>query len=209
MPNEWSSASHALAYLDRQDRVPHRTEGEAVLLEFLPARTGRILDLGCGDGRLAALALLARPGADAVCVDFSPAMLDACRERFAGDGRVTVVGHDLSEPIPDLGPFDVVVSSFAIHHLEHDRKHELYREVFALLPPGGVFLNLEHVTPATERLHSRFLTALGITPDEEDPSNILLDVGTQLAWLREIGFADVDCHWKWLELALIGGAVPA
>ncbi|HUG43282.1 MAG TPA: methyltransferase, partial [Acidobacteriota bacterium] len=57
----------------------------------------------------------------------------------------------------------------------------------------------------TPRLHDRFLDALGIGKGEEDPSNRLLDVETQLRWLREIGFQDVDCHWKWLELALLGG----
>jgi len=54
-------------------------------------------------------------------------------------------------------------------------------------------------------LHRRFLDALGMTADQEDAGNILLDVHTQLDWLRDIGFAHVDCHWKWLELALLGG----
>ena len=73
-----------------------------------------------------------------------------------------------------------------------------------MLSPGGVFCNLEHVASPTGRLHKRFLDEIGSTPDEEDPSNILLDVHTQITWLREIGFDDVDCYWKWLELALIG-----
>jgi tRNA (cmo5U34)-methyltransferase len=49
---------------------------------------------------------------------------------------------------------------------------------------------------------------LGLAPKEEDPSNRLLDVETQLGWLQEIRFVDVDCHWKWLELALLGGEKP-
>jgi SAM-dependent methyltransferase len=203
--NLWDSAEHALQYLGRADSIPHRVEGEATLLEFIPSTTRRILDLGTGDGRLLALAKLNHPQTEAVAVDFSPAMLDAVRNRFAGDHTVTVVAHNLDHALPQLGTFDAVISSFAIHHLIHPRKRDLYAEVFALLTPGGVFCNLEHIASATPRLHEGFLQQLGLTPETEDPSNKLLALETQLGWLREIGFADVDCHWKWRELALLAG----
>ncbi|MGA3024185.1 MAG: class I SAM-dependent methyltransferase [Bryobacteraceae bacterium] len=204
--NLWTSAEHALEYLERADSIPHRTEGEAVLLDLLPPRPGRVLDLGSGDGRLLGLVKLARPDALAVAVDFSETMLERLRARFAADPRVEVVAHDLNHPLPDLGRFDAVVSSFAIHHVPHERKRALYSEVFGLLAPGGVFLNLEHVSSPSDALHRRFIDALGVRPGDEDPSNKLLDMETQLAWLREIGFTDVDCVWKWLELALLTGA---
>jgi hypothetical protein len=62
--------------------------------------------------------------------------------------------------------------------------------------------------PATERLQDEFLAAMAMTRDDEDRSNVLLDVWTQVSWLGELGFEDADCHWKWRELALIGGVKP-
>jgi SAM-dependent methyltransferase len=203
--NEYATAEHALKYLARADRIPRRAEGEAVLLEFIPQKVGRILDLGTGDGRLLALVRIGRPEVEAVALDFSPTMLEAARRRFQGDDRVQVFEHNLDQPLPDLGRFDVIISSFAIHHGADPRKQALYAEIHAALSPGGVFCNLEHVAPATAALHARFLRALGITEADEDPSNRCAPVELQLHWLRETGFEDVDCHWKWLELALLGG----
>ncbi len=203
--NLWASTEHALDYLGRADSIPHRVEGESTLLEFIPASTQRILDLGTGDGRLLALVKSAHPEATAVALDFSPTMLDASRQRFAGDHSVTVVAHNLENPLPESGRFDAVVSSFAIHHLTHERKRSLYAEIYARLNPGGVFCNLEHVASPTPQLHEEFLRHIGCTRETEDPSNQLLALETQLQWLREIGFVDVDCHWKWRELALLTG----
>ncbi|MCX5951921.1 MAG: class I SAM-dependent methyltransferase [Cyanobacteria bacterium] len=203
--NEYATAAHALRYLARADRIPHRTEGEAVLLEFIPQKVQRILDLGIGDGRLLALLRIERRDAECIALDFSATMLEAARERFRGEPKIQVVEHNLDFPLPDLGRFDVIVSSFAIHHCTDERKRTLYSEIYAALSPGGVFCNLEHVAAPTAELHERFLRSLEITEADEDPSNKLVSVEAQVRWLREIGFQDVDCHWKWLELALIGG----
>ena len=201
---EYDSSDKVAAYLGLADTIPHRASGESVLLDELPAGELRVLDLGCGDGRLLELVLEARPGSTGIAVDVSPPMIAKARERFA-DRPVEVLERDLAEPLPpEWGRFDAVVSSFAIHHLQHPRKRELYAEIHGLLVPGGVFCNLEHVASPTAALHARFIRALG----SEDETNVLLDVETQLRWLRELGFDDVDCRWKWLELALLAGVRP-
>ncbi len=196
---EWLTESQVALYRDKHaDAVAQRAQGEAALLDLLPSRLSRVLDLGTGDGRLIALIRDARSGVEAVGVDFSPPMLAAARERF--DGAAWIVEHDLATPLPDLGRFDAVVSSLAIHHLPDERKRSLYAEVFELLDPGGVFLNLEHVASATPALHAEFLDLFDA---DDDPSDQLVLVEHQCEWLREIGFDDVDCLWKWRELALI------
>jgi tRNA (cmo5U34)-methyltransferase len=207
--NLWTESAWAQRYLRERDDLPHRMEGFAVLMEFLPAAPRRVLDLGTGDGFTLGLLRNAYPDAEGVGVDFSAEMLALARQRFAGDPDVQIVEHDLDDPLPDLGRFDLVVSSFAIHHCVDERKRALYGEVFRVLEPGGRFLNLEHVDSATPQLHVDFLAAIGKTPAEDDPSNKLVAVETQLTWLREIGFVEVDCHWKWRELALLAGVKPA
>lgn len=206
--DEWTSAEHVGRYLSRADEYPRRVEGESVLLDHVPRGAPRVLDLGTGDGRLLAMLQADRPRMLGVGLDFSDLMLGAARERFAGDERIELVEHDLAEPLPALGRFDAVVSSMAIHHLEHDRKRALYGEAFAALEPGGTFANFEHVASPSERLHVAFYAAIGEPMEHEDPSDRLLDVETQLAWLREVGFVDVDCYWKWLEMALLIAVRP-
>jgi len=122
--SEWQTIEHALAYLARADKLPHRTEGERALLEQIPIHARRVLDLGTGDGRLLALIQLNKPDVEGVALDFSEPMLEQARKRFAQNTNVTVVKHDFSSPLPQeqLGRFDAVVSNLAIHHLTDTRK---------------------------------------------------------------------------------------
>jgi tRNA (cmo5U34)-methyltransferase len=207
--NKWTSADHVSAYLSRS-KIAHDEEIKNAVLEQISSDVQRVLDLGTGDGRLLALVKLKNPKAEGVALDFSEPMLKLARERFAEDKRVKVAKHDLNVPLPasKLGCFDLVVSGLAIHHVTHKRKKQLYQEIFILLNHKGVFCNLEHVASPTESLHRQFLAAVGLTPITDDPSNKLLDVETQLRWLREIGFQDVDCMWKWREVALLVGFKP-
>jgi SAM-dependent methyltransferase len=192
------------------------------------------LDLGCGDGILGRTVMREYPLAAGVFVDFSQPMIEAAKKK-ADVGRATFVVQDLAaggwvRPVEPHAPFDLALSGFAIHHLPDERKRELYREIAALLRPGGLFLNLEHVASgsqwADEAFDDLFVDALwshqqkrggALTREEvaqqwyhrpDKTENILAPVEVQCQWLREIGLTDVDCFFKLFQLALFGGKKP-
>ena len=208
---EWRCGQAAGRWLDRRPTIPHWEEAESVLREDVLATrpVGRVLDLGTGDGYLLGTMLDAHPSAAGVGLDISRSLLEAAGRRFESDERVRLVEHDLAEPLPsDLGTFDVVVSALAIHHLPDTRKRGLYAEAFDLLEPGGVFCNIDVVASPTPELHRRAQAAFGFGPEDEHPSDQPAPLEPQLDWLREVGFTQVECYWKWLELAVLAGERP-
>ena len=237
MPAEvWKQREVAAAFLsERSLLIPDRPRQLDVMLRVLrfarrPPR--RVLDLGAGDAILLAAILATFPGSEGVALDFSPLMLEQARARLSAcGGRAAVAEADLGAPAwlaAVRGPFDAVVSGFAIHHLPHERKRALYGEIHGLLDDGGVFLNCEHVASPSPRVEEMFDDAMcehlyqrrrekgeAVTPEQvrkeflERPdraANILAPVEEQCRWLREVGFRDVDCFWKYFELAIFGGA---
>ncbi len=203
----WDDVGQVSWYLDRIGKLEARRAGESMLVDMLPPAPRRALDLGCGDGRLAALVLDARPTVESVvAVDRSAPMLEHARARFGGDSRVELRGWDLEESIDPLGTFDAVVSGFAIHHVSDVRKRALFGEIAAALEPGGTFLNLEVVSSGSARRHAEFLTAIGRTAD--DPEDRLAAIEDQVGWMGSAGFVDADCLWRWRGFALLVGDAP-
>ncbi len=221
---------------DVRGGVPYAADQLAAMLRIIRSRQApvrRLADLGCGAGVLARAILAAYPDATAVLVDFSEPMLAAARTALAGQQPPPVFATaDLAEPawraaIAAHAPFDVIASGYAIHHLTDPRKRALYAEIFALLAPGGWFVNVEHVASATPHVGAicdelmidsihEFQRGKGVAigrdqvahdfvhrPDKA--ANILAPVEQQCQWLRDIGYADVDCFFKVFELAVFGG----
>lgn len=211
---------------------PYAVDQLAIMCQILRAGRPlrRFLDLGCGDGVLAAMIFQNWPDVELVLIDFSDPMLEAARARFGG--RATILKRDfaISGWADDLGLFDAVGSGFAIHHHPDDRKQRIYREIFSLLVPGGWFINIEHTasaSPLGNRLwEEQMVDALHQHRHQENPlttreqvryefatrqereADILSPVWEQCQWLRAIGFADVDCFFKSYELAVFGGRSP-
>lgn len=198
-----------------------------------------VLDLGCGDGILghALLDAFSQNNPMAIFADFSPPMLEAAKARLVGYEAI-FLELDFAHPdwainLRQLGKLndaglDVVVSGFSIHHQPDETKRAVFHEIFNLLSPGGIFLNLEHVASAShwgeERFEEYFIDALhryhapsGKSREEvasdfyhrpDKVANILAPVEIQCDWLREVGFEKVDCFLKVYELALFGGIKP-
>jgi tRNA (cmo5U34)-methyltransferase len=205
--SEWSNRQKSLNYLKCVESFPYRKEGDTVLLQHIPENAVRILDIGAGDGQLIRMIKESshRSDVEFVALDISPVMLESLKDNFANDTRVKVFKHDLDDSLPDLGYFDAIISSFVIHHLRHSRKYSLYEEINDMLNPTGVFCNLEHVSSISTRQQTKFLSLTGMLPCQEDKTNRLLSVEKQLQMLRDVGFIEVDCLWKWYELALLIG----
>jgi tRNA (cmo5U34)-methyltransferase len=235
----WKSESVVAYYLERKASRPFLREQLDVMLTVIKGLgrpVNRFMDLGCGDGILAALILEEFPDSDGVLVDHSPPMLNAAEKELAGfASRIHLCEADYGQAtwmrsVQQYAPLDLVVSGFSIHHQPDASKRRLYGEIFELLRPGGMFVNQEHVASPTERLADLWdqirvdsLYELAVQrklnktraavekeyferPDRE--ANLFSPVETQCHWLREIGYVDVDCFFKYFELAVFGGCRP-
>ena len=184
-----------------------------------PART-RVLDLGAGTGLLAAMVRAAHPDCALTLVDLSAPMLDEARRRFAGAVDVRFEVGDYARALPS-GPFDLAVSALSIHHLADPAKQRLFTAVMSALAPGGLFVNADQVlapTPALEvRAHARWraqAAALGSDEAELAAAEARMahdrcaTLEAQLRWLRDAGFAEVDCAFKAWRFAVYAGRRP-
>ncbi|MEB3827422.1 class I SAM-dependent methyltransferase [Phormidium sp. CCY1219] len=216
--------------------VPLADEQIQVMLKIVGLASSPVrnfLDLGCGDGILGRSLLAEYPQAKGVFLDFSEPMIEAAKSKLSPQHpNVEFIIADFAQPhwaeaIAPQGPFDAIVSGFAIHHQSDEIKRVIYGKIYELLTPGGIFLNLEHVSSPNqwiENLHDeffldsiyRFHQSKGSQKSREElaqeyyhrpdkAANILAPMETQCEWLRTIGFVNVDCFFKLFELAIFGG----
>lgn len=236
----WQADSVVHNYLTgTRGAMPLAQEQLAVMEQLIaaarPAGIDTFLDLGCGDGLLGAVLLARYPAATGLFVDFSPAMLTAAHARLHQQRNAHLVATDYSHPhwyfhetIAAHAPFDAIVSGFSIHHQPDARKWAIYAEIFHLLRPGGIFVNIEQVTATsafghglaeqhlldTRWRHQRHQSqaadgaSFAHHSRADQAVNQLTPVETQCRWLHEIGFVDVDCYLKLFALAVFAGRKP-
>lgn len=172
-------------YVELQEETVRATDG---------LRAERILELGTGTGETARRVLERHPGAHLTGIDVSADMLEEARRRLPGaDLRVS----RLEDPLP-MGPFDLVLSTLAVHHLDAAGKADLFERVAAVLVPGGRFVLADVVVP--ERPEEAVIPC---TPGYDLPD----PVPDQLEWLREAGL-EPRVAWERRDLAVLVATRP-
>jgi tRNA (cmo5U34)-methyltransferase len=156
----------------------------------------RVLDLGAGTGATSMVVLERHPSAVLTLVDESADMLAVARELLPPERLESVNVRDLRDELP-TGPFDLVVSALAVHHLDGAEKQALFGRVRACLRSGGRFVVGDVVVPADP---ADALTPLTPGYDRPDRAEDLLN------WLTAAGFAP-SLTWSVKDLVVIAADV--
>jgi ubiquinone/menaquinone biosynthesis C-methylase UbiE len=233
----WKDSALVAEYL-RQVRqgIPLAEVQLDVMMRMIEGRgtpVQNFIDLGCGGGILAAAILSEYPNARGVLVDFSEPMISAAIQNLQRHSRrLQFASLDYSHPewlniIHRRGPFDVIVSGFSISEQPDEAKQQVYRDIFDLLEPGGIFVNMDYVslaTPWLRKIHddfyidtlwsqqegvrvrrSRATIAKSYHERPEREVTLPASVEVQCDWLGQIGFEDVDCYFRAFAFAVFGG----
>jgi len=220
--------------------VPDRERQQQIIVALVPRldRPFTVVELCCGEGLLAQAFLERFPTCTVYGLDGSDGMLQQARERLALYGErfraqcFDLFAHDWRRAD---GSAHAIVTSLAVHHLDGPQKQALFRDVYGMLTPGGVFVLADMVEPAhplgravaadawDEVVRERALALDGHTaafdffarehwntyrypdPDDIDKPSRLFD---QLKWLEQASFVDVDVHWMRAGHAIFGGRKP-
>ena len=196
---------------------------------FLGSGRGhKILDLGCGDGILTHVLLDTDNTLSATLVDASEDMLNHARARLKAHDKIDFINASFQELVSRAlrkDMYDFAVSGQSIHHLSSDEKQSLFRAILSLLRPGGYFLNIDVVLAPADTIEQWYmklwqewmdekLNALGrqdvsfqdiVRRYKEAEENRPDTLDYQLGVLREIGFQEVDCYYKYGVFAVYGG----
>lgn len=222
----WSESESEIFLTHGESFTPCRETQFRIILSLLPFdQPARIAELGAGSGALASYLLAKKPDVSIVALDKSPAMLaELARLQAEHHQRISIQQFDLaaSEWRPTLWSRNCVISSLALHHLTHNEKRLLFRDVFGNISDAGRFIIADIIEPRTDVARKnyavqwdeavqkssveRFGDDRAFTefvrlqwnhfsdpnPDPVDMPAPLLD---QLDWLTEAGFHNIDVHW--------------
>ena len=234
--SDWTEEDSALYRELSAVAVPRREEQLAALIALLPFGRDeefRVVELGCGEGVLAAAVLDAYPHASVLALDGSASMLgetSARLERFGERARLGEFDLGASHWRSRMAGADAVVSSLAIHHLSGDGKRRLFEDVSRETTDRSALLIVDVIEPSkaeawgyyadvydmaaerrsreqtgSEELYQRLVEEEWNFFRFPEPGEMPSPLFDQLAWLREAGFASADCFWLLAGHAVYGG----
>ncbi len=232
--SRWANAEFAREYRDNADIYIVERERLFEIMKsyyrhFLAdGNEKKVLDLGCGDGIVTSELLSIDDHISSTLVDPSVDMLEKARERFKSHENITYKEYSFQDIVQRNEPdqiFDFVVSAQAIHHLDTGEKREIFTYIHSHLDRGGHFLNIDVIRPDRD-IHDNWYmelwkewmddrkAALGIEMDsygdiirryKGSGDNKPDTLEEQLHTLKEIGFQDVDCFYKYGIFVVYGG----
>lgn len=191
--------------------------GMLVSVASVNTENPKILDIGAGTGLLSEFLMKRYPKASFTLVDISEKMLDIAKDRFQGNLNVEFIVADYSKFF-FIKKYDMVVSALSIHHLEDKEKKDIYKKSYSLLKQNGIIINADQVygeTTFIENLNKRvwrhYVENSGLSKKEilAGYERIKLDkestLDQQTNWLKEVGFCDVSCIYKYYHFAVMFG----
>ncbi|WP_413112566.1 class I SAM-dependent methyltransferase [Thaumasiovibrio sp. DFM-14] len=206
--------------------IPHYLEMIDSMISSIPfdrSKPINVIDLGCGTGTISLKVKEAFPNAKIKCLDLAEKMIEMSKLKLqAFDGIRYEVGNFDTFQFQDR--YDVVVSSLALHHIVSDNdKIHFYQKIYDALLPSGIFLNADVVLASSDTLQSTYLSKWksfmlqSVSSDEIDnkwlpkyreedsPAKLM----SQIDWLKDLGFVNIDVIWKYYNFAVYGGSKPA
>ncbi|MFH1073670.1 MAG: class I SAM-dependent methyltransferase [Candidatus Firestonebacteria bacterium] len=236
----WRDKEFVRKYIeDFRGAIPYAVDHIEVMLDAIRASNRNVknfADIGCGNGILAGAILLRYPEACGTLVDFYEPVLNEAKQQLLDHvSNINFVTADLMDPrwiknVKKNIPFDVIVSGFTIHHIPDRRKKELYKEIFKMLKPGGIFINIEQIAPESKLISAmadnaiieslrKFHKKRGMEKSviairkeyiEEFSSkeNTLASCKTHMKWLENTGFSEVSLFFKAYAGTVFGGIKP-
>ncbi len=232
--SRWARADFSKEYREKADiYIVERRRMFGIMKSFYrhfpgSRQNNMLLDLGCGDGIVTHELLSVDKSISATLIDGSDDMLDKARERLKGFKNIKYIQASFQEMLEkDIlkQDFDFIVSALAIHHLTMNEKRDFFRLIYSHLKAGGCFMNIDVILAPTDELDQWYMklweewmdgkkAALGI---DNDPSGNIIQrykdmeenkpdtLDDQLNALREIGYKNVDCFYKYGIFAVYGG----
>lgn len=183
----------------------------------IPQESPNVLDIGAGTGLFSSFILKKHPNANLTLIDISEKMLEVAKVRFKSYPNVNYITADYTKYNFEE-KYDIVISSLSIHHLTDAEKKDLYQKIFSIMKVNSLFVNADQVLGTSPYLDSLYKNDWRNKVENSKLSNEEIEsayertkldkmstLDDQLDWLKEAGFVDVDCVYKYFNFVVLFG----